>query len=108
MLVLAAGDGADDHQRFFAGGNGLGQRRVGRLVGQIFLAGEKSQERAALEPVFPEEEEVLTVKILLRLQCKIGDKERLGGEARREGSGEGEEGRRGGGVGRELRRCRRT
>src|SRR5690348_306409 len=44
----AAGDGADDIKRLGAFDDGLGQRRVGRIVGDVLLAGEKSQERAAL------------------------------------------------------------
>src|SRR5690348_17802703 len=44
----AAGDGADDIKRLGAFDHWLRQRRVGRIVGDVLLAGEKSQERAAL------------------------------------------------------------
>jgi hypothetical protein len=45
---LTTGDGADDQEGFFSGGDGGGERGVGRIVRQIFLAGEKAEEGAAL------------------------------------------------------------
>jgi len=47
-LLLSAGDGADDQEGFFAGGDGGGERGVGRIVGEIFLAGEEAEEGATL------------------------------------------------------------
>src|ERR1700722_18399960 len=45
---LAAGDGADDQEGFFAGGDFGRQRRVPGFVGEVFGAGEEAQEWAAL------------------------------------------------------------
>lgn len=45
---LTTGDGADDQEGFFSGGDGGGERGVGRIVRQIFLAGEEAEEWAAL------------------------------------------------------------
>ena len=39
----AAGDGADDHEWFDARRDGGGERRVGRLMRNVFVAGEESQ-----------------------------------------------------------------
>src|ERR1700733_226746 len=47
-VALSASDGSDNHERLFAGGNRVWHRGIGRFVRQIFLAGEKSQEWAAL------------------------------------------------------------
>jgi hypothetical protein len=44
----SAGNGTDNHEWLFAGGNRVWHRGIGRLVRQVFLAGEKSHERAAL------------------------------------------------------------
>ena len=44
----SAGDGPDDDERLLPRCDSIRQRGVGRLVGQIFLAGEEAQERAAL------------------------------------------------------------
>ena len=49
--MLPAGDGSYDHQRFFALDHCVGQRIIGRFVGNIFLAREEAQEGAALERV---------------------------------------------------------
>ena len=46
--LLAAGHGADNQKRFRAGGDRLGERRIGRIVGQILLAREDPDERSAL------------------------------------------------------------
>ena len=46
--LLAAGDGPDNQEGFFPRRNRLGQRGVRRLVGEIFFAGEKAQERSPL------------------------------------------------------------
>src|SRR5580704_3251448 len=43
--ALTAGHGADDEVRLGAGGDGWRERIVGRLVGQVLLAGEKTDER---------------------------------------------------------------
>ena len=48
---LAAGDGADDQEGFFAGNDLGGQCEVGSFVGEIFGAGEEAQEGAALQRV---------------------------------------------------------
>jgi len=48
MNMLAAGDSSHYEKRLRPRGNRVRQRRVGRLVGQIFLAGEEAQERSAL------------------------------------------------------------
>ena len=48
MLVLAAGNGPDDDKRLLSGCDRVGQWGVRRLMGQIFLAGEESQEGTAL------------------------------------------------------------
>ena len=48
MVISAAGHGPDDQERLGAPNHRLGQRRVGRLVGQVLLAGEEPQERPAL------------------------------------------------------------
>src|SRR5687767_7738579 len=45
----AAGHGADDEQRFCTAGDRFGQRRVGKFVRPIFLAGEVAHERAAAQ-----------------------------------------------------------
>ena len=47
-LTLSAGNGSDNQERFFPRGNRFGQRRVGRFVGPVLLAGEEAQERAPL------------------------------------------------------------
>src|SRR5947209_19175841 len=44
---LAAGDGADDQQRLAPAQHRLGQREIGRLMGQILLAGEEPDEGPA-------------------------------------------------------------
>ncbi len=44
----SAGDGPDDDERLLPRCDSIRQRGVGRLVGQIFLAGEEAQKRAAL------------------------------------------------------------
>jgi hypothetical protein len=43
--VLATGHGADDEVGLGAGDDGRVERVVGRLVGQILLAGEETDER---------------------------------------------------------------
>ena len=48
IAALAAGDGANDEKWLLARGDVFGQGRVGRFVGQIFLAGEEAQKGAAL------------------------------------------------------------
>ena len=45
---LAAGDGADDEEGLFAGGDFGGKRRVPGFVREVFSAGEEAEERAAL------------------------------------------------------------
>src|SRR6266851_91153 len=45
---LAARNRPDDDKRLFPGRDRVGQWRVRRLMGQIFLAGEEPQERPAL------------------------------------------------------------
>src|SRR5947208_16399615 len=44
--TLAASDGPDDEKGFCTRCDRLGQRRIGRLKGIIFLASEEPQERA--------------------------------------------------------------
>ena len=44
----AAGDGADDHEWFDARRDCGRERRVGRLMRDVFVAGEESQERSPL------------------------------------------------------------
>jgi len=46
--VLAAGDRADDEERFCAGRDFFWERRVRRVVGEILLAGVEADEVAAL------------------------------------------------------------
>src|SRR5205814_5887751 len=45
----AAGHGADDQIRLRAGSDRVRQRRIGRIVGEILLAGEKADKRPALQ-----------------------------------------------------------
>jgi len=45
---LAAGDGSEDQEGLGPRGDGVWQRSVGLLVGEILAAGEETQERAAL------------------------------------------------------------
>src|ERR1700740_290662 len=45
---LTSGDGAEDEQRFFSRDDGVGERRIRRLMRKIFFARKKPQERAAL------------------------------------------------------------
>lgn len=45
---LASGDGPYDEKRFLAGRDLFGQWSIGRFVGKILLAGEETQEGAAL------------------------------------------------------------
>lgn len=47
----AAGDRAENDERFARGKDGLGKRRVGALVREVFLAGEVAYERSALEGI---------------------------------------------------------
>jgi hypothetical protein len=42
LRPLAAGHGADDHQRFGPRRDHVGQGGIGRLMGQVLLAGEES------------------------------------------------------------------
>jgi len=46
--ALPAGDGPDDDERLLPGRDGVGERSVGRFVGEILFAGEEAQERPAL------------------------------------------------------------
>jgi len=46
--ALAPGDGPDNDERLLPGRDRLGQWSIRRLVGQILLAGEETQERPAL------------------------------------------------------------
>src|SRR5712692_3286519 len=48
LTKLPAGDGADDDEGFPARRDRIGQWGIRRLVGQILLAGEETQERPAL------------------------------------------------------------
>src|SRR4051812_16180224 len=48
QTALTAGDRADDEERFGARRDGVGQRVVGRVVREVFLAGEEPQHRATL------------------------------------------------------------
>src|SRR5258707_542887 len=48
---LPAGHGAEDDERLLAGDDGRRQRRVGRLVGEVLLAGVETHERASLPGV---------------------------------------------------------
>src|SRR5271157_2241235 len=45
--ALSAGHGPENHKRLSARRNGVGQRGVRQLVGQILLAGEEPDERSA-------------------------------------------------------------
>ncbi len=47
--ILAAGDGAEDDEGFFAFENGGGEGCIGGLVGDVFHVGEEAQEGAAFE-----------------------------------------------------------
>jgi hypothetical protein len=47
----AAGDRAENDEGLARGEDGLGERRVGALVREVFLAGEVAYERSALEGV---------------------------------------------------------
>jgi hypothetical protein len=47
-LSLAPGNSSEDQQRFRPRGDGVGEWSVRRLMGEIFLAGEKSQKWPAL------------------------------------------------------------
>jgi hypothetical protein len=47
----AAGDRAENDEGLARGEDGLGKRRVGALVREVFLAGEVAYERSALEGV---------------------------------------------------------
>lgn len=49
--MLAAGDGADDEEGFLAGDDFGRQRRVPGFVGEVFGAGEETQEWAALHGI---------------------------------------------------------
>lgn len=51
QLCAAAGNGADNEQRLLSGGYRFGQRIVGRVVREVFFAGEKAKEGTALERV---------------------------------------------------------
>jgi hypothetical protein len=46
---LTARDRTDNQKRFFPRRNCLGQRSVGRFVGEIFLASKKAQKRSPLQ-----------------------------------------------------------
>jgi hypothetical protein len=48
MRSLASRDGADNQKRFFPRCDCLGQRGIRQFVGEIFLAGEETQEGAPL------------------------------------------------------------
>jgi hypothetical protein len=43
-LLLSPGHGADDEVRLSSGGNRIGQRVIGRVMGQVPLAGEEPDE----------------------------------------------------------------
>ena len=45
---LPARNRPNDNKRLLPGRDGIGERGVGRLVGEVFFAGEEAQERAAL------------------------------------------------------------
>jgi hypothetical protein len=45
----ATRDGGEDYEGFFPGSDFVGQRSVGRFVGEILLANEKAQEGTALQ-----------------------------------------------------------
>ena len=47
-MALTASNGPDHNKRLFPGCDCIGERGVGRLVGEVFFAGEEAQERAAL------------------------------------------------------------
>src|SRR5688572_3469829 len=47
LFQSTTGNGADDEKRLLSSRDRLGQRRIRRLKGQILLAGEEPQERAA-------------------------------------------------------------
>ena len=49
LIVLAAGNGPNDEKRFLSGRDRVGQRGVRRLVREILLAGEESQECPPLQ-----------------------------------------------------------
>ena len=46
-VILPAGDGGDDEHGFFAGGDFFGERGVGRVVGEVFVAGVEADHGAA-------------------------------------------------------------
>ena len=46
--ALPSSNSSNHEERFLPGRDGVGQRRIGRLVRQIFLAGEETQKRPAL------------------------------------------------------------
>src|SRR5580698_1436743 len=46
--ALPSSNSSNHDERFLPGRDGVGQRRVGRLVRQVFLAGEEAQKRSAL------------------------------------------------------------
>ena len=48
MEASPTGDGPDDDERLFPGRDGVGERGVGRFVGEILFAGEEAQKRPAL------------------------------------------------------------
>ena len=47
-MALTTRNGPDHNKRLFPGCDCIGERGVGRLVGEVFFAGEEAQERAAL------------------------------------------------------------
>jgi len=49
LSPLAAGDGAYDEEGFRTGGDGVGEKRVRRLVRKILRAREEAEEGAAFE-----------------------------------------------------------
>src|SRR5688572_8571170 len=49
VAILAAGDRADDQERFLSRRHRFGQRCIGRFQREILLAGEVAQERPAVE-----------------------------------------------------------
>ena len=50
-FLLAAGDGPDDDKRLLPRRDRVWQWGVGRVVGEVFFAGEEAQEGAAFERV---------------------------------------------------------
>jgi len=47
-MALTTRNGPDHNKRLFPGCDCIGERGVGRLVGEVFFAGEEAQEGAAL------------------------------------------------------------